>query len=311
MAEPGKMEINFDKLLGNYRDFRHLPAYIKSYIDALNAPILKRNEEHRQKGEKEEGLNTPCCLQVSDALNLTETDPAKKIAPKSPSKAMGFRPNPQLPPGSGRYCVQNVLELEEHLTAAYGKGEEVKTGPTMTQPQVEAALKDRQGILLFRDGGLGFHTELWNKTSIVQNGAPSADGSPRGLMSPQIFGKKRVVFWEAIGDLASRVGVVPDWLEGWWEVKDGASTFYYYFFRFGTVYFTQTRPRKFLFCPVTNAGNSGTYRIDPSRKLTITWNTGPQAREFYTPMEARNPPSFAGSLPGEAARPFTATKISK
>ena len=113
---------------------------------------------------------------------------------------------------------------------------------------------------------------------------------------------------EAIGDLASRIGIVPDWLPGWWEVTDIFETYYYYFYRTGTVYATKERPGMPV-CPLTTKENSGAFKIDTLRKISIQWAASDSRAESFTLVESVSPPTLAGSHPDTPAAPFKARKM--
>jgi hypothetical protein len=289
MSTTGKIEVDFDTLQKNYPVYKKLPPHLQNYIDSLN------------KGLKEgQPRNTPCCLQVSEALNGCGGD--HLLPPRSFRRA-----NPELPRGSGNYYLQAVDELENYLAGKYGAGEEIKTGSRKDMASMKTYLNGKQGILCFRSSGAGTHTELWDKTRILQDGAPSSSGA--AMNQEYIFGQPRVVFWETIGAGAGPVvGIVPPWLPGWWEVKDNFETYFYYFFPSGVVHYTRARPGM-LYCPITNNDNSGTFSIDLARKLTIQWNVGELAVEVFTPLEHTNPPAMSGSYPDYLAPPFTAKKM--
>ncbi len=53
-------------------------------------------------------------------------------------------------------------------------------------PDIQTYLQGRTGILLFRNTGAGFHTELWNGSDIKQT------DMDRGAC----FGQPRVLFWD-------------------------------------------------------------------------------------------------------------------
>jgi hypothetical protein len=93
-------------------------------------------------------------------------------APQIPTRSFR-RANPELPKGSGSYYLQAVDELENYLTGKYGAGEEIKTGSRKDMASMKKYLNGKQGILCFRTSGAGAHTELWDKTRIIQDGAPS------------------------------------------------------------------------------------------------------------------------------------------
>jgi hypothetical protein len=268
MSTMGKIAIDFETLRKNYPVYNNLPPHLRNYIDSLN------------KGLKEgQPRNTPCCLQVSEALNGCRGD--HKIPPRSLR-----RENPELPKGSGNYYLQAVDELENYLAGKYGAGEEIKTGSRKDMPSMKKYLDGKQGILCFRNSGAGAHTELWDKTRIIQDGAPTSSGA--AMDQGYIFGQPRVVFWETTG-AAPAVAVVPLWLNGWWKVWDG--NYYYYFFGpGGVVQYTKTKPSNTSGPPI-RADNIGRYTYTPPAQLVIMWNQVPGA-------EAACQETFYNAVPG-------------
>lgn len=249
MSTTGKIAVEFETLLNNYPVYNKLPSHLKNYIDSLNKNI--------KEGQPK---NTPCCLQVSEALNGCGGD--HKIPPRSFRRA-----NPELPKSSGNYYLQAVDELENYLTAKYGDGEEIKTGSRKDMSSMKKYLEGKQGILCFRNTGAGAHTELWDKMKIIQDGAPSSSGAM--MNQGYIFGQPRVVFWETTG-ATSAIGVVPLWLNGWWEVWDG--NYYFYFFApDGVVQYTKAKPTNTSRPPI-RADNIGRYTYTSPAQLVITWN---------------------------------------
>jgi type VI secretion system (T6SS) effector Tae4 (amidase) len=286
MATTVKMPA-FDALREHYPYFKKLPPHLQNYINALN------------KGLKPgQPTNTPCCLQVSEALNWCGSD--HKVPPKSQR-----RDNPQLPWKSGNYFLQAVDELENHLVARYGAGEEIKTGSRKDMASMQKYLNGKQGILCFRSGVAGMHTELWDKTHILQDGAPSSSGS--AMRQDAIFATPRVVFWEATGAAAPASPVTGELL-GWWEVKDRADTYYYYFFPSGVVHYTRTRPKQ-MYPPVPTTDSSGTFSTDRSGIVTVKWKLGELGVEVFTPLETGRVPTMAGSYRDYFVPPFSAKKM--
>ena len=55
-------------------------------------------------------------------------------------------------------------------------------------------LDGRRGILLFRNGGAGHHTELWDETHIIQDGK-AVSGGGAVMNESSVFGQPRVLLW--------------------------------------------------------------------------------------------------------------------
>lgn len=291
MSTKSTIDLDFDTLRSNYPTYSNLPKALKTYMDALNKNI--------KPGQPK---NTPCCIQVSHALNL-----AGHMIPVRSHR----RENAPIPGGAGRY-VQAVDELELYLAATYGRGEEIKT-PDIAKAKdaiqrMKQRLDGRQGILVFRDGGAGFHTELWDKTHIIQNGAPTAHGA--AMSETGIFGQPRVLFWP-VGQNTSPgapTASLPHWLYGWWEVYDN-NTYYYYFSHQYIVSYTKNKPKNLNAIPVSLPLNEGRVTLlKNSTVVVLDWNPadGGETRETFT----RIPPD-TNYMTGVSNRygPLTATKL--
>ncbi|NOT57904.1 MAG: hypothetical protein HOP18_25150 [Deltaproteobacteria bacterium] len=127
--------------------------------------------------------NTPCCVQVSHALNMAGQLITHTYKGQRRENAR-IRIN-----GVDYYYLLAVDELERWLTLNYGPGDNVSldgTGRRRTPRQIQASLQGRAGIVAFRTSGYGFHTELWNGRRIVQ----------RDMNEHACFAQPRVLFWD-------------------------------------------------------------------------------------------------------------------
>lgn len=267
MKKAPVIDVNFDTLRSNYPTYNKLPRPIQEYMDRLNKNI--------KPGEPR---STPCCIQVSHALNMA----GHTIPERSHRRA-----NAQIPGGAG-YYVQAVDELELYLAATYGRGEEIKTKDIAQAkdaiPRMKKRLDGRRGILVFRNSGAGFHTELWDQTHIIQNGAPTANGA--AMSETGIFGQPRVVFWPVGEDDSADVALhsLPGWLYGWWQVDDGI-TYYYYFSQHYVVSYTKTKPKNVAAPAISLPLNEGRVSLQKNATVVvIDWNPadGGQTRETFT-----------------------------
>jgi len=275
--EPGRIQVAFDDLLSRYPTYKTLPPELQKYLDDLN---------------KINPGNTPCCLQMSHALNLVG-----QIIP-----SQSYR-RPNAPIGS-YYYIQAVDELEQYLAGRYGRGEEIKTPDRRSRADMEEYLNGEQGILVFREGYAGFHTELWNTDHIVQNGAPSGGGAI--MNADAIFSKPRVVFWSTIGSDPYEENPVPGWLQGWWEVYDG-NYYYYYFNDENVVTYTTAKPANTSMPPYKMPMNEGDVTVSGDEtEIIIDWNPadGGETQEIFT---KRSPTTMNGTSNRYA--PLFATKI--
>src|SRR5262249_39642674 len=139
MAQTSKIRVNFETLKGNYPTYKTLPPALQKFMDDLN---------------KITPGNTPCCVQISHALNRSG-----QLVPHSSFR----RPNANI---DSYYYILAVDELEQYLSGRYGRGVEIKKGPSgkaRSLSEMKKYLDDKQGILLFRNDGAGHHTELWDR----------------------------------------------------------------------------------------------------------------------------------------------------
>lgn len=144
----------------------------------------------------EDNPGTPCCVQVSHAINMAGF--------RIPSQIPGARRKyaPRKIGGIVYYYILAVDEMEKYLTDQFGPGELVRDESDKKlqrkAAEVKSALKDRKGILVMRQGYAGIHTELWNGSSFHQ----------KDMAVDALLTQPRVLFWECT--LA-----VPTWLSGY------------------------------------------------------------------------------------------------
>lgn len=250
MSDTGKIYADFDTLKGYYPTYNRLPKDLHDFMDGLGPG------------------NTPCCVQVSHALN--------KAGLQIPHQ--GYR-RANSPIGH-YYYILAVDELEQYLTWRYGGGEEIKH-KKKTMAQMKEYLNGKQGILLFRDGGAGYHTELWDNDHILQDGNAISSGGAR-MNESNIFSKPRVLFWEFVGE-NPYMTPNPEWLQGWWEVWDG-NYYYYYFSDQDIVTYTKTKPKSLTAPPVKMPINEGEVDFNDENTIIINWNPadGGETVETFT-----------------------------
>ena len=166
--------VSIDRLIRNYPLHDKLPEPLDTFMSHITG--------------------TPCCVQVSHALNM-----AGELVPKTyPGERRDA--SPITTDGKVYHYVLVVDELETYLTGRYGAGELISTTapkklPHRTPLESKAYLEGRTGILLFRSTGYGLHTELWDGHRIVQ----------RGFDETNLFSQYRVLFWDCRG--------APQWLD--------------------------------------------------------------------------------------------------
>ncbi len=237
---------DFDVMWKKYPMHNALPEGIKNYIAGLKRADPGSNP-------------TPCCLQMSWALNAAgHTIPSRSYRRQN---AMIDKQN----------HIGAVDELEMYLTSRYGKTEDIKKdawGNSRSLAQMKAYLDSRQGILVFRDQTPGVHTELWDTNSIKQKA-----GAPGGMNEGHIFGQPRILFWE-VANTSNPPDQwnLPDWLRGWWVVYDG-QYYWYYFSDKGTVTYVKSAPKDKTKPPITMPLNSGQVTVSEiAPHVVIEWN---------------------------------------
>jgi hypothetical protein len=282
MAQTSQIRANFDTLKANYPTYKTLPPALQNLMDGLN---------------KITPGNTPCCVQISHALNKSG-----QLVPSSSFR----RANAKI---DSYYYILAVDELDQYLAGRYGRGEEIKKDPSGKMRllnEMKRYLDGKRGILLFRNGGAGHHTELWDETHIIQDGK-AVSGGGAVMNESNIFGQPRVLFWE-VSEEKTGLTPVPDWLQGWWKVFDG-NTYYYYFSDQHVATYTKVPPKSTIAPPVKQPLNEGAVTISPdTTKVVIDWNPadGGETQETFTRLLA-----VSDSMNGVSNRyaPLSATKM--
>lgn len=287
MGAPGKIKTSFGIMVANYPTYDKLPKPLQDYMDGLNKPYLHKDGPYA--GQVVADHNTSCCIQISHALNK-----AGQIVPAYSWR----RDNEKI---GSFYYIRAVDELEGYLSGRYGRGEDVRKLGDMKA--IKRHLDGLQGVLVFRDGGAGFHTEIWDEDHILQDGSVS----PGAVMDQgNCFGQHRVLFYE-VNDGNRFDSPVPAWLQGWWEVYDG-NTYYYYFSDQNVVTYTEKKPQHLDSPPLKAPGNEGDVTIIDSYNLEIDWDStgGDQTVEnFNRPADST---TFMNGTSNRFA-PLTATKM--
>jgi hypothetical protein len=126
--------------------------------------------------------NTPCCVQMSHALNVAGCI----IGPRS-----NRRQNSPITTSLGtRFYLLAVDEMNWFLEQNFGLGEEISTddgGKRRNTEDMMAVLNGRTGILVFSDLRYGKHTELWDNDHMHQRD-----------MSRALFHAPKVLFWDVM-----------------------------------------------------------------------------------------------------------------
>ncbi|HEY0263016.1 MAG TPA: T6SS effector amidase Tae4 family protein [Granulicella sp.] len=169
---------------------------IPGSIRVLSSQYPRRDKKEPEKYKYVETVmtgipGTPCCAQMSHALNMAGIP--------VPLSSYRRTPNPKLKV-NGRVCNYLLAtdELEEFLQSAYGEPETINrdfSNKTRSVAEIKAYIKDRPGILIFRQADLRVvppkgkfeHTEIWNGTQTLQ----------RDMNEDYLFGCPRVLMWDA------------------------------------------------------------------------------------------------------------------
>lgn len=178
--------VDFEVLRRNYA--RRLPNPDDPAKSHLELADLKSFMDSLPPG------NTPCCIQVSHALNVA----SQTIPPTNPT-ARRNATQPIRVEGVSRNYILAVDELEAWLTFKYGAGLDVRAFAGLPSTSTDMAAMKRQlstvkGILLFREPpGAGLHTELWDGRQILQ----------RDMDEAHLFSRPRVLVWCCDPDMQS------------------------------------------------------------------------------------------------------------
>lgn len=169
-----------------------------------------------------------------------------------------------------------------------------------TKFHIDVALDFQDDILVRAASGQGDLSQpIGKRFDIVKRvvgSGPYDWKSLEGWVDIEIF------FGESAGQSTS----LPNWLNEWWVISDGSETYYYFFHKFGFVYYTKSRPMSF-YTPPSNKFNEGVVSFEPSKAITIKWNDGSLAREVFVPDDWAKPTRMTGRYDGyQASPPFSA-----
>lgn len=149
--------------------------------DTLKGAYPKRPLTGQLKAFMDHTPGTPCCVQMSHALNLA----GSYIGTRS-----NRRPNPRIPQSGTLYYLLAVDEMKWFLEQNFGAGEEISTdddGNRRSTQDMKDVLNGRTGILVFSDLRFGTHTELWDVDHMHQRD-----------MSSGLFRAPKVLFWDVM-----------------------------------------------------------------------------------------------------------------
>ena len=125
---------------------------------------------------------TPCCVQVSHALNA-----AGCLIPGHSNRRRTS--SITTPLGTRKYLLA-VDEMKWFLEDSFGMGDELSNDGSATRPSradMMQTLDGRTGILVFMKGPYGLHTELWDVDHMHQRD-----------ISPAVFDAPHVYFWDVM-----------------------------------------------------------------------------------------------------------------
>ena len=124
---------------------------------------------------------TPCCCQLSYALNLSEIRIPEwsNRRRNTAGSARGVRFRFLL-------CVDEVINFLTKRCGGSLRLDVADDGSRKSYVDMKRTIELRQGILAFSDRHYGFHVELWNGRSIHQ----------RDINETFCFGKPEIFFWD-------------------------------------------------------------------------------------------------------------------
>jgi len=132
---------------------------------------------------------TSCCVQISYALNMSGIS-VPIASYRRPNESTTIK-------GRRYYFLAATDEMEEFLTVQFGEPEVISKelgGKARTEKQVKEYIKNRPGILVFRQQprqkpglpGIFEHTEIWDGKQIQQ----------RDMNEGYLFTCDRVLLWD-------------------------------------------------------------------------------------------------------------------
>lgn len=269
VAVPTRIDADFAKILSNYPAHTQLPADLRLFLQALN-------------GGSTTGKNTPCCMQVCHAFNLSGLPvPSGNFRPGDPKRVAA-----EIPLHSGRYYLLAVDEMVNYLSRRFGEplvldqriSSRLSRAKSATVGDVRALtepIRGLEGVITFGNA----HIELWNRGNIVQDtGAAAMDFN-------WVWSRDPVRFWRIGTDGGERLGPIEAMmLDGWWDVFDGNQYHYFIDGKKSKVWYTKTRPAGPRAAVPRGAPNSGDLTVEPIFKLVMDWDPagGGATRETFT-----------------------------
>ncbi len=275
-ADMSLTELDFAKLLSNYPTHFNLPPHLALALEDL---------------KKASPGSTSCCMQVCEALN--------KSGVKIPKEKFRTNREPsEFPKGSGFYYLLAVDEMFNYFKKYHGDPTILRDVPVASAgdfSQISKRIRRLEGIVLFRDNGVGAHIELWNKTNVVQDRGPSIMNASWMWSQPHIY------FWQ-VGKTRSMEDIpffVAQQLKGWWKVSDNLNYYYWFDLKNLTVVYTMNEPKNASTVPPKWPVNTGDVTF-VDNKLEIDWDPAGfgATRETFT----LSAPDGYKSMTGESNR---------
>lgn len=100
---------------------------------------------------------------------------------------------------------------------------------------------------------------------------------------------------------------VPAWLLGWWSISEGASRYYYYFYRSGVMQYTPNSSYLSV-CPNLGDAASASFLVDAVGNVTIRW--GDEASdELFSPSPKGSQTEMTGKYADGRSLKMSATKV--
>jgi hypothetical protein len=167
-----------------------IPASISRLTEEYPRRDQKIPEKYKYVNDVMRGLKgTPCCVQVSHALNMCGI----------PVPPISYRrnPNPKLTIG-GKRCNYLLAtdELEEFMQSTYGEPEMINRNlnKTRSAEEVKSYIAGRPGLLIFRYSGLRTvppehkfeHAEFWDGSGLLQ----------KDMAFNALLAKPRILMWD-------------------------------------------------------------------------------------------------------------------
>ncbi|MBI4907432.1 MAG: hypothetical protein HY820_27650 [Acidobacteria bacterium] len=160
---------------------------------------------------------------------------------------------------------------------------------------------------------LDFEGDVWTHADGGQGGKRTGYDIVKRIRDTTSYDPAKLIGWVDIelffgeasepASTEAKVSPVPDWLQGWWNVKWRGQAFYYYFDRQYKAQWTQQLPRDTTRPPLMSR-DTGNVAIDSPSEFSIKWGATGSVEKF---SKAPGPNPMRGTWNDK--EPLTASKM--